>query len=61
MPAVHAYSSLRLSLQLPSEAEMMSELSWHRYLWNRDHHHGAMKTNSGAGPGAAGGNSLCSN
>lgn len=35
--------------------QMMSELSWHRYLWNRDQHRGAVKTNSGDGPGAAGG------
>lgn len=34
---------------------MMSGLSWHRYLWNRDQHRGAVKTNSGHGPGAAGG------
>lgn len=56
LPAGRACSSsLRLSLQLPSEAGMMSELSWHRYLWNRDQHRGAVKTNSGDGPGAAGG------
>lgn len=48
-------SSLRLSRQLPSGAGMMSGLSWHRYLWNRDQHRGAVKTNSGHGPGAAGG------
>jgi len=48
------------SLQFLSEAEMMSELSWYRYLWNQDHRHGATKAKE-PGPGAVGGNSLCNN